>query len=99
MLKSMGITKDDLKKMLSLEGIYYSIYPFIFSIPICLLFLGFIVKVNRILKIRDLMQYLDYRIIISYIILVCTSIYLAYYFGIKKVENDKVVDVLRDESI
>lgn len=96
MLKSMGIKKKDLRKMLSLEGIYYSIYPFIFSIPICVLFLTFIAKINRIFSFKDLLMFLDYRIIIGYSIVIFTSIYLAYYFGMKKVEKDEIVTVLKD---
>lgn len=99
MLKSMGITKNDLGKMLRLEGIYYSIYPFIISIPLFLIFLAFVVKINKTYTFKDLIIFLDYRIIIGYVIVIFMSIYLAYYFGIKKVERDEIVDVLKDESL
>ena len=66
------------------------LYLITFSIPICILLLAIIVKVSK---------FLDYKIIIGYIVVVCVSIYFAYYFGIKKVENDEIVDVLKDESI
>lgn len=38
-------------------------------------------------------MFLDYEIIIGYIVIICISICLAYCFGINKVENDKIVDV------
>ena len=99
MLKSMGITKSDLNKMLRLEGIYYSIYSFIISIPISLIFLVFVVKINKAFNFKDLIMFLNYKIIVGYVIAIFISIYLAYYFGIKKVEKDEIVTVLKDESI
>lgn len=99
MLKSMGMTKDGIKKMLRLEGIYYSIYPFIYSIPLGFVILIGIAKTNRLYGVRDLLFYLDYRIMLIYILITILSIYSAYYFGIRKIEKDEIVDVLRDESI
>ena len=99
MLKSMGITKDGLSRMLNLEGIYYSIYPFIFSIPISLLLLAIIVKVKKIFTVKDILMFLDYKVIIGYVVVIFMSVYLAYYFGIRKIEKDEIVDVLKDESI
>lgn len=99
MLKSMGMTKDGLKKMLRLEGVYYSIYPFIYSIPICSIILIGIAKIDRVFGVRDLLFYLDYKTLLIYIIIIVISIYSAYYFGIRKIEKDEIVDVLRDESI
>lgn len=99
MLKSIGITRDDLRKMLNLEGIYYSIYPFIYSIPLGIMILIFISKVNKVFSLKDFLMFLDYRIIIVYIFIMFTSVYLAYYFGIKKIEDDDIVNVLKDESI
>lgn len=97
--KSMGMTKDGLKKMLRIEGIYYSIYPFIYSIPLCLIILIGIVKTNRLFGIKDFLTYINYRIMFIYILIIGISIYSAYYFGIRKIEKDEIVDVLRDESI
>ncbi|MBU5427036.1 FtsX-like permease family protein [Tissierella pigra] len=99
MLKSMGMTKDGLKKMLKTEGIYYSIYPFIYSIPLCIIILLGIVKTNRLFGIKDFLVYLDYKIMVVYIIIIVMSIYSAYYFGIKRIEKDNIVDILKDESI
>lgn len=99
MLKSMGMTKNGLKKMLKLEGIYYSIYPFIYSIPLCLIILIGIAKINKIFGVKDLLVYLEYKTLLIYIIIIVISIYSAYYFGIRKIEKDEIVDVLRDESI
>lgn len=98
MLKSMGITKDGLSRMLNLEGIYYSIYPFIFSIPISLLLLAIIVKVKKIFTVKDILMFLDYKVIIGYVVVIFMSVYLAYYFRIRKIEKDEIVDVLKDES-
>lgn len=99
MLKSMGMTKDGLKKMLKVEGMYYSIYPFIYSIPLCLVILIGMVKTNRLFGIRDFLLYLDYKIMFVYMIIIILSIYSAYYFGIRKIEKEDIVDILRDESI
>lgn len=99
MLKSMGMTKVGLKKMIRIEGIYYSIYPFIYSIPLCLIILIGMAKTNRLFGIKDFLTYLDYRIMFIYILIIGISIYSAYYFGIRKIEKDEIADVLRDESI
>ena len=99
MLKSMGMTKAGLKKMLKTEGLYYSIYPFVYSIPLCIIILLGIVKTNRLFGIKDFLMYLNYKIMFLYIIIIVISIYSAYYFRIKKIEKDNIVDILRDESI
>ncbi|WMM23420.1 FtsX-like permease family protein [Tissierella sp. MB52-C2] len=99
MLKSMGMTKDGLKKMLRLEGIYYCIYPFLYSIPLCLIILIGIAKFNKMFSIKDFLFYLEYKTLLIYIIVIIISIYIAYYFGIRKIEKDEIVDVLRDESV
>lgn len=70
--------------MLKLEGLFYSIYPFIFSIPISLLLLAIIIEIKKIFSFKDLLMFLDYKVIVGYIAVICISIYLAYYFGIKK---------------
>ncbi len=99
MLKSIGITKNALKRMLSLEGVYYSIYPFIISIPVSLIILAFFAKFSTVFSMKDLLMSLDIRVIVVYITVIIASIYLAYYFGIRKVDNDEIVDVLKDEGI
>ena len=99
MLKSMGMTKDGLKKMLRIEGIYYSIYPFLYSIPLCFIILIGIAKLNKMYSIKDLLFYLEYKTLIIYIVIIVISIYIAYYFGIRKIEKEEIVDILRDESI
>lgn len=99
MLKSMGITKKDLRRMLSMEGIYYGVYPFIFAIPISLFILAFAVKINKVFTAKDFLMFIDYKVIVGYFIIIFASIYLAYYFGIRKVEKDDIVNVLKDESI
>lgn len=99
MLKSMGMTKDGLKKMLRLEGIYYCIYPFIYSIPLCLILLIGMDGLNKKFGIKDLLFFLEYETLLMYIIVITISIYIAYYLGIRKIEKDEIVDVLRDESV
>lgn len=84
MLKSIGITKSALKKMLNLEAVYYCIYPFLFSIPVSLLILALISKSSTVFSLKDLLLFLDFRIILSYTAVIFISIYLAYYFVIKK---------------
>ncbi|NLY44570.1 MAG: FtsX-like permease family protein [Tissierella sp.] len=99
MLKSMGMTKDGIKKMFRLEGIYYCIYPFLYSIPLCLIILIGIAQFNnKMYSINDFLFYLEYKTLLIYMISITISIYIAYYFGIKKIEKDEIVDVLRDES-
>lgn len=99
MLKSIGINKNTLKKMLNLEGIYYCIYPFLFSIPLSLIIIIGFAKLSTVFSVKDILMFLDFRVIAIYIAIIFMSIYLAYYFGIKKVDKDEIVNVLKDEGI
>lgn len=99
MLKSVGMTKDKLKELLRLEGIYYGLYPFLYSIPLSIVILFIIIKLNKEYILKDYLMFLDFRIITFYIISIFVSIYIAYYFGIRKVDKDEIVDTLRDDSI
>lgn len=96
-LKSVGMRSDVLKKMLIREGLYYSIYPFIYSTPICILILLAFAKANRRYTLVDYLIYLDYWTLVIYIIVIPVSIFLAYYFGIRKIEKDNIVDVIKEE--
>lgn len=99
MLKSMGMTKKDISKMLKVEGIYYTFYPYIYSIPFSLIVGFLLTKGSSYLNLKDYLTFFDYKVIIIYIIAISISIYSAYYFGIRKIEKDEIVDVLKDESI
>lgn len=48
---------------------------------------------------KDFLMFIDYKVIVGYFIIIFASIYLAYYFGIRKVEKDDIVNVLKDRSI
>lgn len=50
-------------------------------------------------KEKELLFYLEYKTLIIYIVIIVISIYIAYYFGIRKIEKDDIVDILGDESI
>jgi len=99
MLKSIGISKSALKKMLNLEGIYYCTYPFIFSIPLSLIVIVIFAKLGTVFSTKDILLFLDFRVIAIYTAVIIISIYLAYYFGIKKVDKDEIANVLKDEGI
>lgn len=43
-------------------------------------------------------MFLDYKVMIGYVVVIFMSVYLAYYFRIRKIEKDEIVDVLKDES-
>lgn len=64
-----------------------------------MLLLAIIVKIKKIFTVKDILMFLDYKVIIGYVVVIFMSVYLAYYFGIRKIEKDEIVDVLKDESI
>ena len=101
MLKSMGMTRDGLKKMLKTEGIYYSICPFIYLYSSMLqLFLLGIVKTNRLFGIKDFLMYLDYK---NYVFIDYNNsneyLLCILFWNSKRIEKDNIVDILSDESV
>ncbi|MCI9366360.1 MAG: FtsX-like permease family protein [Clostridia bacterium] len=96
-LKSMGMDKNKINKMLLLEGIFYGLNAIIYGILISCIILYMIYRRNfDIAYDKFVLPWLDITICIISIYVV---IFMAIYIAKSKVKSGDIVDDIKDENI
>lgn len=100
MLRSMGLSKKDLNKLLIYEGIFLGIKTLIISliISIILIFgMGKLIKLLNISSLKNLIFPTKY-VIIAIVILIAL-IFLVIMYSKNKIKNNNIVDAIKNENI
>jgi putative ABC transport system permease protein len=97
MLRSVGLTKKGFKKILNYECVFYGIVALVFGLPASVLVsywmfgaFGYIGSFNFTMSVNS---------IIACIIGVFSVIFITMIYSSKRLENDNIVEAIRDENI
>lgn len=100
-LKSIGITSKEFNKMIIYESIVYSIKSLIIGITISLIisYLMYVSIFENVKEIRELTYQFPYKGIIISIFIVFVIILMTMRYSIKKIDEDNIIDTIRNENI
>ncbi|ONI39089.1 hypothetical protein AN639_02575 [Candidatus Epulonipiscium fishelsonii] len=100
MLRSVGIDKQQLNKLLIDEAIYFSILPIIFSVPIFILpWLATLYLQGALSDILQILPQLNYIPFIFSIVTTAGSVLMAYFIASQNIRKDKIIETIKDETI
>ena len=97
MLKSIGMTKKEFNKMIRLESLFYGTKSLIIGIPLGLL--GSFAIYKAFLVGNDMGYIIPWQAIIIAIIVVFMLISLIMHFSVKKINNQNIIETIRNDNI
>lgn len=96
-LKSIGMTDKDFRKMINFESIFYGLKSLLYGLPIGLLLSYFISKAVGIsIKFNYVFPYKAVIICIIFVILI---VWITMRYSLKKAEKLNIIDTIRNENI
>ena len=96
-LKSIGMTKKEFNRMISLESIFYCLKSLIIGLPIGILF-SYLIYTG--LKERMLIEYtLPVKGIVISILIVFILIYALMRYSVNKAQSKNIIETIRNENI
>ncbi|MEF2966982.1 ABC transporter permease [Paenibacillus sp. M1] len=98
MLRSVGISPREIRRMLTLEGVFLGIMPILFSIPLNLIAVVVFLKLN-LLYFHEFVPYMPIGQIAAFGAAVLLSVVLAYAICGRKLRKDPIVDVLKSSAV
>lgn len=96
-LKSIGMTDKEFRKMINLESLFYGLKSLLFGIPI-----GIILSYLIYLGFKEAYSYdyiLPYQSVIISVIFVFVIIFSTMNYSTKKLKNQNIIDTIRNENI
>ena len=100
-LRSIGLSKKGLNKMLILEGTFLGIKVLFFSIPISMIIIWFIREALKMMDIVSKSMIIPYPTdyLIAAVIIILVLIYLITMFSVRKIKKKNIVDSIKNENI
>lgn len=98
MLRSVGITRKELNKMLMLEGIFFALIPITISIPV-VLFICFYMLRLTLVTWSEYISIFPLGSTLAYATLIVVSIFLSYVISSKWVKNSNIIESIKDEIV
>ncbi len=96
-LKSIGMTDKDFRKMINFESIFYGLKSLFYGLPIGIILSYFI---SKAVGISMSFKYeLPYKAIIICIIFVILIVWATMRYSLKKAEKLNIIDTIRNENI
>lgn len=97
MLKSIGMTKKEFTRMIRLESFMYSTKALLIGIPLGLL--GSYGMYKAFASGDDYGYLMPWKATLMAIIVVYLLVNIIMYFSLKKMQNENIIDVIKDENI
>ena len=97
MLRSMGMSDKDMRRMTNHECIAYGSRAVIFGLPLATLFSFFIYLINT--EVSEMKFTLPWTAVGIAILSVFTVVFLSMLYSTSKLDKDNPVEVLKDENI
>lgn len=97
-LRSVGLPPKGIRRMLTMEALFFGLIPILLSIPVNVIIIGLFLEINMI-YISEFLPYMPLVPIIAFGAIILLSILLAYTIGGRKINRDAIVEVLKDEAV
>lgn len=97
MLRSVGMTNYQFKKMMILESVFYGVKALIYGLPI-----GILIDYAIYKEVSNLYIYeyaFPYKSVLICIFFVFIIVFTTTIYTIRKIKNDNIVDVIRQDNI
>ena len=96
-LKSIGMTNKEFRRMINYESFIYGLKALIFGIPVGILLSYLIYNITGIVYSTD--YYLPTNAIIISIVFVFVIIFITMQYSARKTKNQNIIETIRKENI
>jgi putative ABC transport system permease protein len=97
MLKAIGMTNSAFNKMIRFESVFYGLKSLLFGLPIGILIDHFMYKNVTSMFVYDYV--LPYKAISISVIFVFVIIFITMIYSVRKIRNDNIIDVIKQENL
>jgi putative ABC transport system permease protein len=97
MLKAVGMTNISFNKMIRFESIFYGLKSLLYGLPLGILLDYFMYKNVSSLYVYD--YEIPYRPLFICIAFVFVIISITMSYSIRKIRNDNIIDVIKQENL
>lgn len=97
-LRSIGISKNGINKLLVLEALHFIKKPVIYAVGIEIILVAFMIYMNES-SVSEFLPFLPIGGFIGFIVAVIASIGLAYLVGSRKIRTQNITQVIQDETL
>ena len=100
-LRSIGMSKKGLNKMLILESIFLGLKVFVISIPVSMFIIWFIRESLKLMNFLDRNMVIPYptSYIIGAIVFVLVLIFFVTMYSMHKIKKKNIVDSIKNDNI
>ncbi|MCC0674381.1 ABC transporter permease [Clostridioides sp. ES-S-0145-01] len=98
MLRSAGLSPNGMKKMIILEGLFFGLTPLLLSIPVQIAILYAFIHINEI-SFMEYLLFAPISIVTSFTILILIVVIASYIMGCKQLNNENIVESIKNETI
>ena len=95
---SIGMTPESMKKMFCIEALVIAGRPVLITLPLTLLFVGFMVTASY-LNPMEFLKAAPIMLIVIFILVIFGFVALAYYIGGRKIMKCNLIEALQRDHI
>ena len=98
MLKSTGLSPNQLWRMLFLEGLTLGLKPLLYSLPLQIAILAAFLSINEI-TLAEYLPFAPFKILVGYTALVLLTIIGAYFAGGRRIQKQNIIEAIKDDTL
>lgn len=98
MLKSVGLSTAQLRKMLFLEGMTLGLRPLLWSLPFQIIFLAVFLRLSEVTPLEYL-PFAPLHILFGYTALILMVILGAYLAGGRRLQRENIITAIKNDTL
>ncbi|MCI6466486.1 MAG: ABC transporter permease [Faecalicatena sp.] len=98
MLKSTGLSPNQLWRMLFLEGLTLGLKPLLYSLPLQIAILAAFLSINEI-TLAEYLPFAPFKVLLGYTALVLLTIIGAYFAGGRRIQKQNIIEAIKDDTL
>lgn len=95
---SIGLTPEEIKKMFCIEALVIAGRPIIFTIPLAVIIVGYLLKISY-LEVETFLSESPLIPIAIFMLVIWVTVALAYYLGWRNIRKINLAEALRDDTM
>lgn len=97
-LRSVGLSPNGLRKMLFLEALLLGLRPVLWSLPLQIGVLGFFLFICEV-RVNEYLPFFPIFPLVIFLLFVLSTVILCYFIGGKHLEQENILEALRDDTL
>lgn len=98
MLKSVGLSAVQLRKMLFLEGLTLGLKPLLWSLPYQIVFVAVFLRMNEVTP-AEYLPFAPLHILFGYTALIVLAVLGAYLVGGRRIQTENIITAIKNDTL